>query len=43
MAKNIVIKVANKNVSKVMDKITDGAYPKWDIMDIQVKRIQEKE
>jgi len=43
MAKNIIIKVADKNVSKVIDKITDGAYPKWGIVDIQVKRIQKEE
>ena len=43
MAKNIVIVVDDKNVSKVINKITNGAYPKWDIIDIQVKTLEEEE
>ena len=44
MAKNIVIVVDDKNVSKVINMhLTDGAYPKWGIVDIQVKRIQKEE
>lgn len=44
MAKNIIIKVADKNVSKVMDMhLTNGAYPKWGILDIQVETLEEEE
>ena len=43
MAKNIIIKVADKNVSKVMDMhLTNEAYPKWGILDIQVKTLEEE-
>ena len=43
MAKNIVIVVDDKNVSKVIDMhLTDGAYLKWGILDIQVKTLEEE-